>query len=217
MKLAKDCLDVGCLSDDPALLDFFATEVGLGEPEVLRVTKRVTQHRFDVDGSVVKVNLVDRLETEERSGYRRVLIAAPGERRDLVGPDGIAVSVGDVGIGQLGIELAVPELAAARRYFADTLGWSVDGDRVTLGRSVIDLVDGGPATVPDQVRGWTYLTVQIWDCDAETATAIERGASLAQPAVTMGETARFSMITDPWGNRLELSQRASLTGPLPPN
>lgn len=65
------------------------------------------------------------------------------------------------------------------------------------------------------VRGWTYLTAQIHDCDAETAGAVERGATLAQPAITLGEVARFSMIADPWGNQLDLSQRASLTGPLP--
>jgi len=31
----------------------------------------------------------------------------------------------------------------------------------------------------------------------------------------MGKTARISFITDPDGNWIELSQRASLTGPLP--
>ena len=35
--------------------------------------------------------------------------------------------------------------------------------------------------------------------------------------VTLGDVARFSMVADPWGNQLEISQRASLTGPLPPN
>lgn len=61
------------------------------------------------------------------------------------------------------------------------------------------------------------MTVQIWDCDAETTAATKAGATLAQPAITLGEVARFSMIADPFGNQLELSQRASLTGPLPPN
>ena len=34
------------------------------------------------------------------------------------------------------------------------------------------------------------------------------------PAVTLGKTARISFVRDPDGNWIELSQRASLTGPL---
>ena len=101
-------------------------------------------------------------------------------------------------------------------YFADTLGWEVDGSVVRLGATILLLdVDADAPTVEMPVRGWTYLTVQIHDCDAETASAVAEGATLAQPAVTLGEVARFSMVADPWGNQLELSQRASLTGPLP--
>jgi lactoylglutathione lyase len=222
MKLAKDRLDVGLMTTDEAMIDFMADEVGLGRPEVLRVNRAITQHRFDVDGSVVKVNIVDTLETDRRSGYAEVLIARAGESapRSLIGPDDVAVTLappGHLGVTQLGVRLQVPDLAAAQHYFGETLGWAVEGAAVQLGQSVVLLEESpdAPAAVEMPVRGWTYLTVQIHDCDGETDATLRRGAQLAQPAVTLGQVARFSMIADPWGNQLELSQRASLTGPLP--
>jgi lactoylglutathione lyase len=219
VKLAKDRLDVGLMTQDPTMLDFMREEVGLGAPEVLPVTRAVTQHRFDVDGSVVKVNLVERLDTERRSGYAEVLIADPAAAttRSLAGPDGVTVSIvppGHDGVDQLGVRLDVRDLAQARHFFSETLGWPVEASRVRLGASVVLLheLESAPGAVEMPVRGWTYLTVQVFDCDAETATAVARGARLARPAVTLGKVARFSMVADPWGNEIEISQRASLTG-----
>lgn len=225
VKLAKDRLDVGLTTDDPAMLAFMADEVGLGAPERLPVVRGQVQYRFDVDGSVVKVNQVERVDTERRAGYREIQIADPKatESRLLVGPDAVRVRVappGEDGVDQLGIRLAVPDLAAAERWFGHVLGWQVEGLRVRLGASVVLLEEDAeaPEAVEMPVRGWSYLTVQVHDCDAETARAVERGARVARPALTLGQVARFSMLADPWGNLLEISQRASLTGkPLPPN
>ncbi len=221
MKLAKDRLDIGLITDDRAMIEFMASEVGLGDPELLPVTKAMTQHRFDVDGSVVKVNLVEQLDATGRSGYSEIQIAdaRASAASLLVGPDEVRVRVappGDDGIDQLGVRFSVPDLAAAQHYFGHVLEWEVEAERVRLGATVIILEEHAeaPAAVMMPVRGWTYLTVQIHDCDAETSAVLERGATLARPAVTMGEVARFSMVADRWGNQLELSQRASLTGPI---
>ncbi len=65
------------------------------------------------------------------------------------------------------------------------------------------------------LRGWAYLTVQIFDRATEHAGVLARGGAEGSAARTMGNVARFSMVRDPDGNWLELSQRASLTGPLP--
>ncbi len=75
MELAKDCLDIGMLTDTPDLVDFVSVDVGLGEPEALPIASGVTQYRFDTRGSVIKVNVVDRLDTDSRSGLREVRIA----------------------------------------------------------------------------------------------------------------------------------------------
>lgn len=63
--------------------------------------------------------------------------------------------------------------------------------------------------------GFRYLTVQVWDCDAEHAALLALGAEEGRPPATLGTTARISFIRDPDGNWIEVSQRASLTGDLP--
>lgn len=226
-RLAKDRLDIGLITDDPEMVSFVSTDVGLGEPELLRINRSVMQHRFDLRGSVVKVNVVDGPVPQERSGYRELLIASSllaseqaTEPRSLMGPDDVAfrlVPPGWEGIDHMAVRLAVPDLAAAQRYFDAALGWDVQGRVVRLGASVVWLDEqaDAPTAVADSTRGWTYLTVQIRDCDAETTRAEAGGAHVARAPRTYGEVARFSMVADPWGNRVELSQRASLTGPLP--
>lgn len=64
-------------------------------------------------------------------------------------------------------------------------------------------------------RGFRYLTIQVRDVDAEHAGIIARGGSEGRPPVTLGTTARISFVRDPDGNWIEISQRASLTGPIP--
>lgn len=207
------------MTDDPEVVDFFRDDVGLGEPELLQVSKQVVQHRFELDGSIIKVNIVDGLDTDRRSGYVEVTLATgAAEICQYDGPDGISVLAGPktIGLSNVVVTHAVPDLDAARAYYGTTLGWEVSGDHVRLGRSSLHLRSDGPHTVQMPVRGWTYLTAQIWNCDAETETVAERGAAVALAPVTLGTTARISMVADPWGNQLELSQRASLTGSLPP-
>ena len=223
MQLAKDALDVGLLTDDTAMLDFFREEVGLGEPELLPVVKGVDQHRFDFHGSIIKVNVVAALPVEARSGYAGIVLAdeALGAPRRLVGPDGVEVVIarpGDGPVDRLGVRLRVPDRARAEAYFRDAIGWDVHDGNARVGTSSVLVEESGdaPGEVKMPVKGWTYLTVQIHDCDAETTRVVERGAVLAADVRNMGEVARISMVADPFGNQLEISQRASLTGvPVP--
>lgn len=224
MNLAKDCLDIGLITERPEMIDFFADEVALGSPERLPITKELTQYRFDVAGSVVKVNVLASFKVEARSGYSRIAIARKGlsEAVALTGPDEIRVDLVPVGedeIGQLGIELAVPSLEAARHYFEDALGWDTTREAagtllVRVGRSIVRVEEhpAAPSNVQMPVAGWNYMTVQIHSCDVELAQLVERGVRVSAPARTLGEVARFAMVADPWGNPLEISERFSLVG-----
>jgi lactoylglutathione lyase len=66
-----------------------------------------------------------------------------------------------------------------------------------------------------QSPGYRYLTAQVWEVDVEHAAILARGGNEGRPPVTLGTTARISFVRDPDGNWIEISQRASLTGPLP--
>ena len=62
--------------------------------------------------------------------------------------------------------------------------------------------------------GWRYITFQVFKVDAEHAAVVANGGHEALAPVTLGTTARISMVRDPDGNWIELSQRASIVGSL---
>ncbi len=107
---------------------------------------------------------------------------------------------------------------AARRFFRDALALEAAGaDACRCGDSLL-MFAADPSAVavgPMQAQGFRYLTVQVRDVDAEHAAILARGGAEGRPPVTLATTARISFVRDPDGNWIEISQRASLTGPLP--
>ena len=63
--------------------------------------------------------------------------------------------------------------------------------------------------------GFRYITVQVRDVEAAHRHLCSVGFTEGRPPMRLGDTAYISFITDLGGNWIELSQRASLTGPLP--
>jgi lactoylglutathione lyase len=73
-----------------------------------------------------------------------------------------------------------------------------------------------PSEAPFDGPGWRYITFQVFKADSEHAHALAHGGREAMAPTTLGTTARISMVKDPAGNWIELSQRANLTGSLEP-
>ncbi len=63
--------------------------------------------------------------------------------------------------------------------------------------------------------GIRYLTVQVRDVEAAHAHAVGRGCTEGLAPIRLGDVAYISFVRLPDGDWVELSQRASLTGPLP--
>ncbi len=229
MKLAKPCVDVALFTDraDPApMLAHWQQRVGLPFEEPLAVGGGTMQHRHALRGSVLKLNHSRRaLPDVPPSGYRELWIAREdgGPDETLADPDGNVVRLvppGTDGVSQIAVVVHARRREDFERWFGRVLGF----DEVERGvfacaetRFVIEDDPGVavPAAFPGP--GYRYLTVQVWDCDAEHAGLLARGAEEAAPPRTLGDVARFSMVKDPDGNWIEISQRASLTGPLPQN
>jgi len=235
--LAKDCLDVALFTDRREVPAFWRDEAGLVLDEILPVRRGHDQYRFDLNGSVLKVNVIERGLPDTGASTITEVVVADAERAGTTStdPDGTSIrfvtpvapvdlDVVDVdgddddGVGQIGIRVAVADLARATAYYWSTLGWQRAGTAgARCGRTML-WFEERPDAVPTPalpVRGWGYITVQIRDCDAEHAAVLARGGVEGAPPITLGEVARFAMVRDPDGNWLELSQRASLTGPLP--
>lgn len=223
IEIVKNQLDVGLVSERLELVDFWRDEVGLDFDHLLPVARGHDQHRFTFRGSVIKVNIRQSLDGEQRSGLQELSIAREGLEapRALADPDGNRVRfvpMGFEGVTQIGVKIVVPELARTMAYYRDVLGFSQESEaRVRCGDSVLLFEEraDAPTGFAQAQRGWLYLTVQVRDCDAEVARIEAAGGQVVVTPRNLGEVARMSMIRDPDGNLLEVSQRASLTGPLP--
>jgi catechol 2,3-dioxygenase-like lactoylglutathione lyase family enzyme len=230
MDLAKPRIDFGLTTTNlEPMLQFWQDEVGLPFDHLLPIRRGHDQHRHDALGSVIKINhTAGPLAEGPPTGYRELYIARPGlpAPKPMVDPDGNRVTLvppGWRGIGQIGVRLAVRDLAAHRRFYTEALGLAEEpwegGAAFRGGESLLIVEQSADAPSPD-VRpgagGWGYITFQIFKVDREHAFVLAHGGGEAVAPVTLGTTARISMVKDPDGNRIELSQRASIVGSLEP-
>jgi catechol 2,3-dioxygenase-like lactoylglutathione lyase family enzyme len=227
MNLAKPRVDIGLSTNNlQPMLAFWQGEAGIPFDHLLPIRRGHDQHRHDALGSVVKINHHhEPLPNAPPSGYRELLVARPGlaEPKTLTDPDGNRVSLvppGHAGVTQIGIRLAVRDLAAHRRFYVDALGLAEEprtsGAAFRAGESLLllDQSDDAPADAAMQGKGWRYITFQVFRVDEEHAKVLAAGGREALAPLTLGQTARISMVRDPDGNWIELSQRASIVGSL---
>jgi hypothetical protein len=224
MRLAKRHLDIGTATDDwEASERFWRDDVGLAYEEFLKIGAGVRQHRFGCQGSVVKVNHSREALADHPTIHRLLRIASPraGAPVRTRTPDGTDVELvppGHDGVDTIEIVNATADPAAARRFWVDALGGDeVEPGRYRVGDTLVRCVpEPGLAPMTTRAgRGWRYLTVQVFDVDAEHARAVGLGFAEELAPVTLGTTARISFVRGHDGLFLEISQRANLTGPLP--
>jgi len=231
MNLAKPCIDIGLnTANAEAMLAFWSDEIGLVYEGPLTVRRGVIQHRFECDGSIIKVNAhVAGVAAALRSGYRELIVVKSDivARTRLHDPDGNAVCLwpaGDRGVFQIGLRMGVRDLARHRTFFDDVLGFLEvqppspysGAASFSVGQSHLILEEDPSASVDSGFTGggWRYITLQVFNVDEVHAALLAKGAREAMAPRTLGRTARISMVLDPDGNWIEISQRASLVGSL---
>ncbi len=227
MQLAKPRVDIGLATNDIGpMLAFWQGPAGVPFDHLLPIRKGHDQHRHDANGSVLKINHnAAPLPEAPPSGYRELILAREGVAAPtpLADPEGNRVTLvppGWNGIGQAGIRLAVRDVEAHRRFYVDALGlveepW--DGGAAFRAGETLLIVEASPDAPADagmQGKGWRYITFQVFKVDEVHAAVLAKGGREALAPVTLGTTARISMVRDPDGNWIELSQRASIVGSL---
>ena len=117
----------------------------------------------------------------------------------------------------VGLEIinATASPAESERFWVVGLGAEVVGEgRYRIGDTLVSClhVPGmiGPTT--RTAAGLRYLTVQVFDVDAEYARLMELGFASEGPPLSLGQTARIAFVRDPDGGYVEVSQRAEITG-----
>jgi len=227
LNLAKPRVDIGLNTNNlEAMLAFWQKDAGLTFDHILPIRKGMKQYRHDALGSVVKINHYDApLPDSPPSGYCELLIAHPGltTPKQLHDPDGNAVTLvppGTSGIAQIGIRLKVRDPDVHARFYSEGLGLSRETSERDIafraGETLLLLEQSrdAPSDAAMEGKGWRYITFQVFKVDEEHRQVIARGGREAMAPTTLGTTARISMVRDPDGNWIELSQRASLTGSL---
>lgn len=224
LSLAKPALDVGLYTDDwPAAEAFWTGRLRLPYEELLKLGGGVHQHRLTLRGGVLKVNVSREPLGREPTGYRGLVVADPAATAvlELRDPDGLPVTVvppGTEDVTAVGVRVAAPDLDAYERFAVAGLGADrLARGRYRLGTTVLLVVEERDVAPAGALRaeGFRYLTVQVRDVRAEHERLLGLGATEGLPPTRLGEVAAISFVRDPGGNWLEVSQRASLTGPLP--
>ncbi|MFT7687211.1 MAG: catechol 2,3-dioxygenase-like lactoylglutathione lyase family enzyme [Candidatus Azotimanducaceae bacterium] len=225
MELAKNVIDIGIFTNQrEEQMAFWQEQVGLPFEELLKTGGGAHQLRHGLNGSVFKMNHTrEPLGRDDSTGYQELLIARQGleEPIQLKDPDGNLirlVPVGWQGVEQIGIVIKVSDLAKFRNFYRKILQIEeVSETSFRWGSTIFFLEQSDNTHRCEGIRGgigYRYLTVQVWQVDEEHRAFINRGGTEAQAPMTLGTTARISFITDPDGNWIEISQRASLTGSI---
>jgi lactoylglutathione lyase len=221
MQLVKPAIDIALATERVKPLSLFWRDVpGVTPGQVIPMGPGHEQHRFDANGSLLKFNhhFPAPLPDNPPSGYREVLIAGKGVKtyRRMIDPDGNRLSLvppGFDGVTQLGIRVAVRDMAAHRQFYSSVLELPEEGSgKFRAGETLIFLEESldAPADASARGRGWRYMTLQISDLATEHAAVVGRGAREAFAPTTGANGAQFSMIRDPDGNWIELLQPARM-------
>lgn len=230
MELAKPHLDMGCFTNRQKELDaFYSEEMGLPFEGVLHIGPlaplgaEVDQYRYELRGSVLKVNQCADPLTAATSAYRRLVVATEAVTAPvrLSDPDGLEVELvppGHGGVSGIGVVCVVSDAEASGRFLTSAVGAEPLGPgRYRVGETVLALeaAPAQPRSGPIRARGVTYLTIQVRDVVSAHRHLVELGVEVATPPTLVGDVAAVCFARDPGGNWIELAQRAALAGPLP--
>ena len=237
MELAKRFVDVGIFTNRiDEMRAFYAEQIRLPYEELLPVGGGVRQYRYGLLGSVLKINHSrDPLPPRIAGGYRMLSISdsrtpMPIPMQDPDGNDIELVPTGNRGVNQIEIHIGVTDEVAFDHFYGDAMqAVRLAAGRFKLGETIISFrhdpaailaqksATASAADVIASMRavGMRYITVQVREVDAEHRRFMSMGVWEGAAPVSLGAVARISFIRDPDGNFIEISQRASLTGPLP--
>jgi len=236
MELAKRFIDIGIFTNRiDEMRALYGERIRLPYEEMLPVGGGVRQYRYGLLGSVLKINHSrDPLPARIAGGYRKLSISDPRTpmplpRQDPDGNDIELVPSGQRGVNQIEIHLGVTDEAAFEHFYGDALNAErLGAGRFKLGETIVSVRHDPNATrapkspsasatdviASMRLVGMRYITVQVRDCHSEHRRFMSMGVWEGAAPVTLGTVARISFIRDPDDNFLEISQRASLTGPI---
>lgn len=181
----------------------------------LPVHPAIDQHRFDIGGSLLKINHWKQGPLyAPPSGYRELTIASVEETapRQMTDPDGNHIRLvppGYDGICQIAMTLGVRNSPDHRQFFRKAMRLpELDEGHFSVGKSVIRLEEDPHAQENSSVEGpgWRYVTLRVADLSLEHAAILEAGGREGRAPAQLRPGVSISMVRDPDGNWIELAE-----------
>ena len=107
---------------------------------------------------------------------------------------------------------AVPDQAAAAKFYVDVFGWKLEAGQDSSGylhiKNGSEFIGGIPPReqLPPNVPPHWMLYFQVDNCDASAAKAKELGGKLLMLPTTMKKVGRIAIVDDPHGAGFALYQ-----------
>lgn len=215
----KDAIDVGFMTQRwHEHQEFWDHTVGLRYDHLLKLGAGIHQHRYDLHGAVCKVNSCRQPLTEPVSGFRSLTVLG-SRAADIATPDGTPISI-VTSFPDSSTRTVIELVASDEQATGDALvavGATRGASGLTIGESSIRILQDTQRTATGSRDGIgiRYITVQVSDVVDAHRTALAGGLVEGMAPVRVGDIAVISFVRLPDGDWIELSQRASLTGPLP--
>lgn len=221
IEIIKPAIDIGVATNQlEASQVFWGETIGLAYDHLLKVGGGIHQHRYDLHGAVLKLNSHRSQLGPTRTGFVGLTTVADVPAGEAVEtPDGTPVRLVpalDRGIRTI-VHLEADDARATAAVLEQALGAEREGVRCRIGETAIEIVEAPDRerTIEREGTGIRYLTVQVRDLEAAHEHALSHGTTEGMAPLRLGDTAYVSFVLLPDGDWVELSQRASLTGPLP--
>jgi uncharacterized protein len=118
-------------------------------------------------------------------------------------------------------ELMTPDVAKARAFYGELLGWTSEEMAMASGPYTIfkkgdQMVAGGMAMPPDAAHPPSWMSyASIKDVDGALKAAAENGGQVVMPAMDVQMIGRFAAIADPTGGVVGLVCQEGGDGPAP--
>lgn len=218
MDISKQHLDIGMFTNSlEAHIGFCKDILRLAFDHMAKLGGGIHQHRFHLNGSILKINHSrEPLAPAEPSGFRQLRIARKGlcKSKNLLDPSGTAIQLvpeGEEGVLGVGFDLYVRNRDEHDHFWRKVMSFSRPCPHTYLCGDSLIFVHESPNAVFLQASwkglGLRYLTVQVHDCARAHEELLRHGAEEAMPPTRMGETATISFVRDPDGNFIEISAR----------
>jgi lactoylglutathione lyase len=228
MELNRPQIDIGLFTNRiEEMKAFYGGTLGLEFESEVAISEAFKQHRYIVNGSIIKLmEAREGLPRRHPGGYESLIVASNrfAQPEALHDPDGNAIVLVPFGrddVNQIEVRVGVSDLNRFDTFYKSMGGTDIGGHRYRIGETIFAAFRHplARATRPSPVAnlqeavkamaalGIRYATIQVRNCDGAFKAMADAGAAVGATPENFGNVVRAAFVRDPDGNFIELAQR----------